>query len=32
MVAPAQPRLVEPTPQYRPAAWVGGGRIAAGVA
>ena len=32
MVAPTQPRLVEPTPQYRPAAWVGGARVAASVA
>jgi hypothetical protein len=32
LVAPKQPRLVEPAPQYRPAAWLGGPRVVAGVA
>jgi hypothetical protein len=32
MVAPPQPRLVEPTPQFQPAAWLSPPRVAAGVA
>jgi hypothetical protein len=32
MVAPIQPRLVEPVPQFMPATWLGGTRVAAGVA
>jgi hypothetical protein len=32
MVAPRQPRLVEPAPQFVPATWLGGARVAAGVA
>jgi hypothetical protein len=32
MVAPRQARLVEPPPQFIPAAWLQGGRVAAGAA
>jgi hypothetical protein len=32
MVAPRPARLVEPTPQFIPAAWLQGGRVAAGAA